>query len=104
MGFTDAVEELKSLLVGAPVEARNAAIRFVKRPAQSRVMVPEVYPAPRTRDPSRLLQASDLFLELLAAARAADWQRVIVISHSYFPPVSDAPLYVGDPVVPLSAA
>ena len=80
MKFTDAVGELKSLLSepDVPPEVIDCAFRFIKRPQESLLMKPEVGFAMRTPGAAVTLEASDRFLDLLAAARTRKWEDIIV--------------------------
>lgn len=80
MKFTDAVGELKSLLSKpeVPPEVIDCALCFLQSPHQSLLMKPDVRFAMSAPGAAVTLEASDRLLDLLAAARAAKWEDIIV--------------------------
>ena len=81
------IRELEGLHLGAdvPPEAVECARRLVERPLKLLRVVPQVGAAPRTAEPNIKLEPSDLFECLVAAARAGDWRRFMVLEHGDSP-------------------
>jgi hypothetical protein len=82
--FVAAVEELQELLLSEPTVPHSAIdgyFQLFERLGKCLVVKPELVPTPATGDFNRILQPSDLFLQLLSAARARDWPQVIIIEH-----------------------
>lgn len=82
--FVAAVEELQELLLSEPTVPHSAIDGFFKlfqRAGKCLIVKPELAPTSATGDVNRMLQPSDLFLQLLSAARAKDWPQVIIFEH-----------------------
>jgi hypothetical protein len=67
-----------------PREVIEAAARLAEHPEKLLYLVPEMDAAPGTGTPDLApgLHPSDLLIELVAAARAAQWERFIVLEHA----------------------
>jgi hypothetical protein len=82
--FLAAVEELQELLLSEPTVPHGAIdgfFKLFKRMGKCLVVKPEFVPTSATGDVNGMLQPSDLFLQLLSAARAHDWPQVIIFEH-----------------------
>lgn len=76
----DAVNELNSLVCkpGVPREVAKSIFKFLKRPINAFFVKQEVDLATGTLGPSIILHPSDGLLHILAAARAKEWERILV--------------------------
>jgi hypothetical protein len=86
--FLAAVEELQEIFFSEPTAPHNAINGFFQlfeRLGKCLIVKTELAPTSATSDFNRMLQPSDLFLQLLSAARARDWPQVIVIEHELRP-------------------
>jgi hypothetical protein len=86
--FVEAVNELRGLLSASevPREVVNRALRLVERMHKCLVVVPQSDITPATMQPSVRPKPSDVFVRVLAAARASDWPLILVLIHDAFLP------------------
>ena len=85
--FAHRLHELKDLLLGShvPREAIKSALRLIECPSKIVRIVPQVGSAPPATESSISLEPSDFLDGLVAAARAGDWDRFIVLEHGATP-------------------
>lgn len=90
--FGRALDELADLLIKAqaPTEVRACALDLVNGGTKMFRIVAKPDPALRAGYSRLVPEASDLLMELLAAARASDWQRFMVLGHAGVPLPVDA--------------
>lgn len=82
------MRELSSIIGGAntPRAIRKNFLRIVDGPNKFITIEPHPQPAIGADHYSLRLQASDLLMGLLAAARARDWEKVMVLQHEALTP------------------
>lgn len=87
MLFREAADELEALLLrpDVPDEARAHAVHLFESPSKVFRIVAEIDRALGAPHARLRPHASDALLEMIAAARAGDWERFIVIDHRLFP-------------------
>lgn len=85
--FGDSVRELRSLLVDldAPIEVVDCTLRILQQVDKCLRVVPEIGPTAGALEPPICLQPSDFFLRLIAAVRALDWPKVLILEHEVSP-------------------
>jgi hypothetical protein len=87
-GFETIYRELCSILAGpdTPRSIRQDFLRLVDGPNKFVAIEVHAHPALRTNDSSLTLEASDLLVGLLTAARAGDWEKVAILQHEALTP------------------
>jgi hypothetical protein len=80
MTFVEVLGELKSLLSkpDVPSEVIDCALRLVKRSQESLFMKVDVGFAIGALEPGVSFQPSDRLLKFLAAARAGEWENIVI--------------------------
>lgn len=79
--YAEVIEELRLALLGTdvPLEVRECALRLVQRVEKCLLVVPVVAGALGASEVRFGFHSSDLLLDLLAAVRAREWPRVMVL-------------------------
>lgn len=85
MLFVEVVNELKSIILkpGVPREVADSLFKFLKCPLKSCFIKVSVCPATGTLGLGMSLHPSDGLLQILAAARAEEWEAIIVFEAAH---------------------
>ncbi len=80
MTFVDAVNELKILLSvpDVPAEVVDCALRLIKCPREAIRVIPDSHVAGVATQVGVCLEPSDRLLQFVSAARAREWEKIIV--------------------------
>jgi len=86
--FDTAIREFGSLVCGpnTPRNVRQGLLRLINDAGKLCRIEPEIHSAPGTPNTRLRLEASDLLVGLLMAARACDWEKVTILQHDALSP------------------
>jgi hypothetical protein len=100
--FSDLMLELRSRVRDeeVPAEVVKATARLAECPQELCCFVLEAHPTAGAGAPkvSPGFQPSDLLLKLVAALRAAEWEKFVILVHSGLSPTCDCGISLPDPL------